>query len=50
MFIYGVDIPLEGAASADREPARPAGKPAAPMDYPFEYGRAIFPEDDETQS
>ncbi|HZG84213.1 hypothetical protein [Paenibacillus sp.] len=42
MFIYGADIPLEDARLEEStEPT--AATPVEPMEYPFEYGKDIFP-------
>jgi hypothetical protein len=44
VFIYGQDIPLEEAVI--EQTADPfAGRQAVPVDYLFEYGKPIFPDD-----
>jgi hypothetical protein len=42
MFIYGNDIPLEEAILEETAPTSPR-QPVEPMEFPFEYGKDIFP-------
>ncbi|WP_169306729.1 hypothetical protein [Cohnella pontilimi] len=43
MFVYGQDIPLDDVVPQDRKDPIPT-EPASPMQYPFEYGKDIYPE------
>ena len=42
MFIYGADIPLDDAKLEETAGAQEQ-RPVEPMEYPFEYGKDIFP-------
>jgi hypothetical protein len=43
VFVYGQDIPLEDAIVEDiADPI--LTEPVEPMEFPFEYGKEIFPE------
>lgn len=47
MFIYGMDIPVEEAAVETTRTAADAAGPVAPLEYIFEYGKPLFPENEE---
>ncbi|MDB4866459.1 MAG: hypothetical protein JWR03_792 [Cohnella sp.] len=42
MFVYGQDIPLDDAVIEDIANPIPT-EPVEPMEFPFEYGKQIFP-------
>jgi hypothetical protein len=42
VFVYGQDIPLDDAVIEDIADPIPT-EPVEPMEFPFEYGKEIFP-------
>jgi hypothetical protein len=42
VFVYGEDIPLDDAVIEDIMDPIPS-EPVEPMEFPFEYGKEIFP-------